>query len=51
MPIPLAILAAAVALGSPPVLPFPAAFTGVARYTRFRRFTVSTEENVALPPP
>jgi len=30
---------------------FPVAFTGVARYTRFRRFTVSTEEQVALPPP
>jgi hypothetical protein len=30
---------------------FPAPFNGVARYERFRRFTVSTEEKVALPPP
>jgi hypothetical protein len=30
---------------------FPVAFTSVARYERFRRFTVSTEEKVALPPP
>jgi hypothetical protein len=30
---------------------FPAPFKGVARYERFRRFTVSTEEQVALPPP
>jgi len=30
---------------------FPAPFKGVARYERFRRFTVSTEEHVALPPP
>ena len=30
---------------------FPAPFDGVARYERFRRFTVSTEEKVALPPP
>jgi len=30
---------------------FPAPFNGVARYERFRRFTVSTEEHVALPPP
>jgi len=30
---------------------FPAPFKGVARYERFRRFTVSTEEQVALPQP
>jgi hypothetical protein len=30
---------------------FPAPFNGVARYERFRRFTVSTEETVAQPPP
>ena len=30
---------------------FPAPFNGVARYERFRRFTVSTEEKVAPPPP
>ena len=30
---------------------FPAPFNGVARYERFRRFTVSTDEKVALPPP
>jgi hypothetical protein len=30
---------------------FPVPFRGVARYERFRRFTVSTEEKVALPPP
>jgi hypothetical protein len=30
---------------------FPAPFEGVARYERFRRFTVSTDEKVALPPP
>jgi len=30
---------------------FPAPFKGVARYERFRRFTVSTEEQLALPPP
>jgi hypothetical protein len=30
---------------------FPAPFNGVARYERFRRFTVSTEEKVAQPPP
>jgi hypothetical protein len=30
---------------------FQAPFNGVARYERFRRFTVSTEEKVALPPP
>jgi len=30
---------------------FLAPFNGVARYERFRRFTVSTEEHVALPPP
>ena len=30
---------------------FPAPFNGVARYERFRRFTVSTEEQVALPQP
>ena len=29
---------------------FPAPFNGVARYERFRRFTVSTDEKVALPP-
>jgi len=30
---------------------FPAPFNGVARYERFRRFTVSTEEQVTLPEP
>ncbi len=30
---------------------FPAPFDGVARYERFRRFTVSTDEQVALPQP
>jgi hypothetical protein len=30
---------------------FPTPFKGVARYERFRRFTVSTEERVALPQP
>jgi hypothetical protein len=30
---------------------FPARFKGVARYERFRRFTVSTEEQLALPQP
>jgi len=29
---------------------FPARFNGVASYERFRRFTVSTEEQVAVPP-
>jgi hypothetical protein len=30
---------------------FPAPFNGVARYERFRRFTVSTDEQVAVPKP
>jgi hypothetical protein len=30
---------------------FPAPFNGVARYQRFRRFTVSTDEQVAVPKP
>lgn len=30
---------------------FPAPFTGVARYERFRRFTVSTDERFAVPQP
>jgi hypothetical protein len=30
---------------------FPAPFNGVARYERFRRFTVATDEQVALPQP
>jgi hypothetical protein len=30
---------------------FPARFNGLARYERFRRFTVSTEERVTLPKP
>lgn len=30
---------------------FPAPFNGVARYERFRRFTVSTDEKFAPPPP
>lgn len=30
---------------------FPVPFKGVARYGRFRRFTVATEEQVALPQP
>jgi len=30
---------------------FQAPFDGVARYERFRRFTVSTEEQVAVPRP
>ena len=30
---------------------FLAPFNAVARYERFRRFTVSTEEQVALPKP
>ena len=30
---------------------FPAPFDGVARYERFRRFTVSTDEQVAVPQP
>jgi hypothetical protein len=30
---------------------FPAPFNGVARYERFRRFTVSTDERVAVPKP
>jgi len=29
---------------------FPARFNGVASYERFRRFTVSTEAQVAVPP-
>jgi hypothetical protein len=33
------------------VLTFPARFHGEARYSRFRRFTVSTDEEVALPQP
>jgi hypothetical protein len=33
------------------VTTFPARFNGVARYERFRRFTVSTEEQVTLPQP
>jgi hypothetical protein len=30
---------------------FPTRFNGVASYERFRRFTVSTEEQVAVPQP
>jgi hypothetical protein len=38
-------------LPSATVKTFPAPFNGVARYERFRRFTVATDEQIAVPQP